>query len=93
MAHTSPSLRPNPTTKDSVCWLPHPSGMFTVQSACNTIRKRYPAQPWHKIVWGGNTVPRWSFILWLAVLQILGTKDRLRSWGLQLDGICSLGQW
>ncbi|KAG5523378.1 hypothetical protein RHGRI_035257 [Rhododendron griersonianum] len=89
MAHTPPSLRPNPNVEDSVSWIPHPSGIFTVRSAWNAIRKRYPIQSWHKIIWTGNAVPRWSFILWLTVLQRLSTKDRLNSWGLHLDGTCS----
>ncbi|KAI8571379.1 hypothetical protein RHMOL_Rhmol01G0115400 [Rhododendron molle] len=90
MAHTPPNLRQNLNVEDSVSWIPHPSDIFIVRSAWNAIRKRYPIQPWQKIIWSGNAVPRWSFILWLVVLQRLSTKDRLNSWGLHLDGTCSL---
>lgn len=31
---------------------------------------------------------RHSFITWLAVRKILTTKDRLASWGLNIDPIC-----
>ncbi|XP_058180144.1 uncharacterized protein LOC131298685 [Rhododendron vialii] len=83
MAPTPPSLRPNLTVEDSVSWIPHPSAIFIVRSAWNAIRKRYPIQPWHKIIWTGNAVPRWSFNLWLVVLQRLSTKDSIwliRTW-------------
>lgn len=43
-------------------------------------------------MWGGKQLPRWSFILWLAVQQQLATKDRLRGWGMSLnDGYCLCG--
>ncbi|KAI8530160.1 hypothetical protein RHMOL_Rhmol11G0033800 [Rhododendron molle] len=42
----TPNLQPNSDVEDSILWLPHPSGSFTVKSAWNTIGKRYPIQPW-----------------------------------------------
>lgn len=89
IAQTPPSLRPNSEVEDYVLWLPHPSGNFTAKSSWNPIRDRYPIQPWHIIIWRNN-VPRWSFVLWLAVLRSLSTKDRLKAWGMQIDGVCCL---
>lgn len=42
------------------------------------------------MVWYRWHVPIWSFILWLAVLGRLNTKDRLRAWGLLSDSSCVL---
>lgn len=56
----------------------------------NAIRAKYPIQGWHEVVWGGNRVPRWSFILWSAVLQRLNSRDRLRSWSMLVDDCCYL---
>lgn len=89
IAQTPPSLRPNSEVEDYVLWLPHPSGNFTAKSSWNPLRDRYPIQPWHIIIWRNN-VPRWSFVLWLAVLRRLSTKDRLKARGMQIDGVCCL---
>ncbi|XP_058183541.1 uncharacterized protein LOC131301336 [Rhododendron vialii] len=77
---------------DSVIWVPHPSGIFTIKSAWEAIREKFPIQPRFKVIWGSHNVPRWSFILWLAALHRLSTKDRLRNWGMALDALCCLCQ-
>lgn len=37
--------------------------------------------PWSKVVWFSHGIPRYSFITWLAVKNMLSTGDRMRSWG------------
>ncbi|KAG7568298.1 Reverse transcriptase domain [Arabidopsis thaliana x Arabidopsis arenosa] len=41
-------------------------------------------------VWFKEAVPRYSFITWLAIQGRLPTKDRLRSWGLNVTAECVL---
>ena len=45
---------------------------------------------WHKLLWGSSTVPKYSFIAWMAVLDRLSTKDRMQSWGIVVDRQCVL---
>ncbi|KAI8541684.1 hypothetical protein RHMOL_Rhmol08G0081200 [Rhododendron molle] len=35
-------------------------------------------------------VPRWAFVLWLAVQAKLSTKDKLANWGMQVEDKCVL---
>ncbi|XP_058222497.1 uncharacterized protein LOC131332341 [Rhododendron vialii] len=79
ISHTQ-NLVPHPEMVDSVIWVPHPSGIFTIKSASEAIREKFPIQP------------QWSFILWLAALHRLSTKDRLRNWGMAVDALCCLCQ-
>jgi hypothetical protein len=52
-------------------------GGFTY-NAYASLRPRNPAVPWEKIVWEPWSLPRCNFILWLAMLGKLRTRDRLR---------------
>lgn len=94
MAHTPSDFKPDCGKEDSVVWLPHPQG-FSVKSAWEAIRSRRPIQQWSKVIWFSKNIPRWSFVLWLAVQQKLNTRDRLLSWGMVVEGgctFCNIGQ-
>lgn len=41
------------------------------------------------MVWYSKNIPKWSFILWLAVQQKLNTRDRLLNWGMIVEGDCT----
>ena len=41
---------------------------------------------WYKLVWTTLVVPKHAFITWLAILNRLPTKDRLKSWGMDVNG-------
>ncbi|XP_074315530.1 uncharacterized protein LOC141651729 [Silene latifolia] len=45
---------------------------------------------WAPVVWNRLNVPKHSFIAWLFAKERLLTKDRLRAFGLPIDGICDL---
>lgn len=53
--------------EDPVTWTPSPIGNFTMKSAWNAIRHTYVSQEWCKVVWFSKYVPRWAFILCLAM--------------------------
>ncbi|KAH7860928.1 hypothetical protein Vadar_019653 [Vaccinium darrowii] len=90
LAESPSDLIPMPHMADSIRWMAHPSGNYTVASAWNTIRQRFLVVPWWKIAWGINNVPRCSFSFWLAAQFRLNTRDRLRSWGMLVDDSCCL---
>lgn len=54
------------------------------------MRIHSPLSPWSKVVWFKLTVPRFSFITWLAMKGRLPTKDRLRGWVLTIPAVCVL---
>uniref|UniRef100_A0A1J3HF68 Reverse transcriptase zinc-binding domain-containing protein n=2 Tax=Noccaea caerulescens TaxID=107243 RepID=A0A1J3HF68_NOCCA len=67
-----------------------PPGNF---SAAKTWKSLYPPLPlvsWHNSVWYKEHIPKHAFILWLAVQNRLVTRDRLRSWGLNVSEVCLL---
>lgn len=43
---------------------------------------------WRRIVWKNAATPRSLFILWLTILIILPTADRLVSWHVQCNPMC-----
>ena len=55
----------------------------------SVIRLKKEKVTWHKLVWSTSNVPKHAFISWLAVLNRLPTKDRLRAWGIDMDGSCA----
>ncbi|PWA56950.1 reverse transcriptase zinc-binding domain-containing protein [Artemisia annua] len=36
---------------------------------------------WNKVVWYTQNIPKYSFILWLAIQNKLTTQDKIKSWG------------
>lgn len=81
MRHTPADFLPSPSHYDKVLWSPS-DGLFSVKSAHEACRHRFPIQPWHALVWFNQGVPRWSFIEWLAVWGRLSPKDRMVGTGL-----------
>nr|GEW26937.1 hypothetical protein [Tanacetum cinerariifolium] len=41
---------------------------------------RFEVVTWHDVVWFSNYVPRFSFILWIAIHGRLKTQDMIRHW-------------
>ena len=65
--------------QDSIFWLPSSSGLFSTSSAWEQLREYKNPVPWRHIVWFPGSIPKASFILWLAVKKKLGTQDRLHN--------------
>ncbi|KAI8564441.1 hypothetical protein RHMOL_Rhmol03G0181800 [Rhododendron molle] len=66
--NTDASLIPAEANEDRVIWTLSSSESFTSKSAWSAIRTKAPEAPWHAIVWHKGLVPRWAFILWVAIL-------------------------
>lgn len=56
---------------------------FSSSSTWEQVRDKKPTVFWRKTVWFTQGVPRFSFIVWLAVKNRLSTGDRMRVWGIQ----------
>ncbi|XP_020887742.1 uncharacterized protein LOC110230094 [Arabidopsis lyrata subsp. lyrata] len=61
---------------------------FSSKETWEQLRLHPPLVPWTKVIWFKEAVPRYSFITWLAMKGRLPTKDRLRSWGLNIPDAC-----
>ena len=69
---------PNPSPgRDSVSWIPSPSGNFVTSHTWEFLRGSQPRVPWYHLVWFSENIPRHSFIVWLAILNKLATQDRI----------------
>lgn len=86
---TPPDFLPSPQVEDEVLWTPT-TGSYTTKSAWDAIRPIGQKKPWCSIVWFDRNVPKWAFIVWLACLKRLATKDRLRDWGMTVPISCVL---
>ncbi|XP_031402731.1 uncharacterized protein LOC116212320 [Punica granatum] len=65
-----------PDRDDMILWIADKKNMFTVSSAWDTIREKGPEVNWHRLVWFYPSIPRYSFISWLAIHNRLQTLDR-----------------
>ena len=43
---------------------------------------------WHRLVWVAFIVLKHAIVAWMAIINRLPTKDRLKSWGLEVDDRC-----
>lgn len=57
--------------------------IFSSTRTWDQIRERKTEVLWTTGVWFSQGVPRFSFIVWLAVRNRLSTGDRMRVWGIQ----------
>nr|XP_016479252.1 PREDICTED: uncharacterized protein LOC107800574 [Nicotiana tabacum] len=63
---------------------------FSIRGMYNQLRGDFPKENWSRLLWNNKGCPRCKFILYLVVHEKLYTKDRLSSWGLQVNPNCSL---
>lgn len=56
----------------------------------DSIRHRSAAVPWYNIVWHKHHIPRYSFILWLAILKKLLTNDVTRAYSNRSPSRCPI---
>lgn len=65
--------------KDMVLWKTNAGIIvpFSVKIACSDLIEDSPIVHWSKLVWFSQSIPRHSFILWLAISEKLRTQDRM----------------
>ena len=65
---------------------------FSIAEIWKVIWPRKEKVSWHKLLWSSLNIPRHAMVVWMAILNRLPTKDRLISWGMEVNGICCLCQ-
>jgi hypothetical protein len=63
---------------------------FSVSQAYKDLQSDDVDVTWSKIVWYTQNIPKHSFILWLAIQNILITQDKLKQWGSYDLMVCPL---
>lgn len=85
-----PTLLPQADKVDEIVWTISPTGQYTTKHTWEVVRHHGLKVQWAPLVWFSKIVPKWAFILWLACLNRLSTKERLRKWGMDVDSKCML---
>ncbi|XP_010424770.1 PREDICTED: uncharacterized protein LOC104709930 [Camelina sativa] len=67
-----------------------PQDRFSFADTWKVCKTPAPEVPWHKQVWFPGSIPKYSFMMWLACLDRMPTMSRLRNWGLVEDDTCIL---
>lgn len=75
-------------SSDHVLW--DGAKKVSMSTIWNTIKTSSTPVPWFHLVWNSFSIPKCSFILWLALQNRLLTKDRMLSFSMNVDPRCSL---
>lgn len=75
---------------DCITWDGLTSSNVAISSIWQSFRAHAPIVPWCDIVWGFFSIPKCSFIFWLAIQDRLLTKDRMASFDMHTDLRCLL---
>ncbi|XP_024010913.1 uncharacterized protein LOC112086233 [Eutrema salsugineum] len=63
---------------------------FSSKQTWLLIRSASATVPWHSGVWFTHCTPKFSVFTWLAILNRLSTGDRMQSWNVGANTLCSL---
>lgn len=63
---------------------------FNSKAVWEATRPTQPPATWAQLVWYKGMIPKHSTTVWLFVWNRNPTLDRLRSWGLDVEGTCLL---
>ena len=67
-----------------------PPSVFSTSKLWTSLNPSPPLVSWYKAVWFSQKIPKHSFMAWLLLKGRMLTRDRLRSWGLQVPAECLL---
>ncbi|KAL0874846.1 hypothetical protein Bca101_024551 [Brassica carinata] len=90
-----PPLPPeiNPDLDDIFLWrnsFDSPPAVFSSSETWDSRNPPPPSVPWYSSVWFTGNIPKHSFIVWVTAWNRLPTRDKLRSWGLDVPPTCLL---
>ncbi|KAG2302502.1 hypothetical protein Bca52824_031153 [Brassica carinata] len=67
-----------------------PLSSFSISKVWNYLHPKPAPLPCFAAVWFKQRIPKHAFITWLSFRGRLATRDRLRSWGIQVPQECLL---
>ncbi|CAL1371857.1 unnamed protein product [Linum trigynum] len=75
---------------DKMFWEGKPMEQYSAKRVWTTLRPKCSKQEWSKLIWGKCSIPRFSFISWLIMINALTTRSKLFRWGKISDDQCLL---
>lgn len=91
------SLFINVRREDKVVWrsINGKKSAFNSSTVWNDVKETRPRVQWRHLVWYSNSIPKHSFILWLAIRGKLLTQDRMQAWQNMGNSSCAFcgSQW
>ncbi|KAG7588439.1 Reverse transcriptase domain [Arabidopsis suecica] len=63
---------------------------FSTKLTWQQLRHCETSKFWEKAVWFKNSVPKHAFTFWIANMDRLPVKSRLRNWGMHISSVCVL---
>ncbi|GJU81721.1 reverse transcriptase zinc-binding domain-containing protein [Tanacetum coccineum] len=63
---------------------------FSTKQAYYEMSIQWPKVGWRNLIWFSQSIPKHSFILWLAINEKLMTHDRMKKWGTYDMMVCTL---
>ncbi|PWA58056.1 RNA-directed DNA polymerase, eukaryota, Reverse transcriptase zinc-binding domain protein [Artemisia annua] len=77
---------------DKLLWKSNEGNLckFSVKQAYTDLSSTGDDVTWSKVVWYSQNIPKFAFILWLAVQCKLTTQDKIRKWGSYDMMVCAL---
>ncbi|CAA7013480.1 unnamed protein product [Microthlaspi erraticum] len=67
-----------------------PPGEFSSSKTWDFLHPAGPNLNWTKQLWFKERIPKYAFIMWIVMRDRLLTRDKLRSWGLEVPSVCLL---
>lgn len=83
----------SPLIPDLFLWKNSPDsepGQFKASRTWETLVPAPPPVLWHKTIWFKVRIPKHSFLAWVAILNRLPTRNRLRQWSPETSPTCLL---
>ena len=63
---------------------------YKADEVWKSIRPKKEKVGWHRVIWTKYAVPKLAIIAWMAVLNKLPTKERIKNWWLEVNDVCEL---
>ncbi|OVA06141.1 Ribonuclease H domain [Macleaya cordata] len=80
------------SSDDHIVWMPSADGSFNLKDTYEYIQPVKSEVAWTSLVKYQLSIPRHSFITWVALHRGLKTKYKLFLWGVEIDPTCPLCQ-
>lgn len=61
---------------------------FVTKDTWHNIREKHQRCDWHKAIWFKHSMPKFSFIFWIAMQNRLSTGVRMAKWSVNVDTSC-----
>lgn len=66
------------------------AGTYSIKQVYNLLRGPFNKVPWRRLICNNIGSPRWVFILYTTLQEILYTRDKLDKQGIITDKVCAL---